>query len=127
MKEFYDLYREMLTEKDMRYEIELLNKHIHKKRKSINEIKKATEEVGFYIKAITEDSFIWPFADGTSFFNYSFIKMAFLQSWKEIIDKPKRESFFAELEEKINKYAGLNKRIQMTIPYACITAKKNNA
>lgn len=53
--------------------------------------------------------------------------MAFLQSWREIIDKPKQDSFFAELEEKINIYAALNKRIQMTIPYACITAKKYNA
>ncbi len=124
MKEFYDLYRELLAEKGMELETERLNTHISSKRRNMDECLKTTEKAGFFIGDVIRESFVWPFANGTSLMNYSFVKMAFLPGWKEIIDAPQKEMFFAELEDKINIYSESNKGIRLTIPYVCISAKK---
>ena len=57
MKEFYDLYRELLTVKGMDREAERLNIHIKSKSKTTDEVLKITEETGFYIKEVINDSF----------------------------------------------------------------------
>lgn len=124
LKEFYDVFIELLKEKGMNTELDLLKEHIYIKRRSSEEMSSITAKAGFKIKSVTEHNFIWPFYDGTSFFNYSFIKLAFLPSWQEIIDIKDRNSIFFELEQRLNIYASENRGLKITIPYACIIAEK---
>lgn len=124
MKEFYDLYSQLLLEKGMTNEIAELSKHINRLRKNIEQMEDVTVKAGFTIINKTENSFTWPFVNGTSMFNYSFVKLAFLPEWRAIIQDNQKCAFFKELEEIINDYSVRNKGFRLTIPYACIVAKK---
>ena len=123
-QEFYDVFRALLIEKEMTDEIKALNKHIFEKRKSIDYTVKKIEQAGFSVTAISEHSFSWRFCNGTSLLNYSFVKIAFLSGWKEIVNESQREEFFFELEQKLNAYARENGELNLKIPYACIVAEK---
>lgn len=124
LREFYDVFRALLLEKGMAFEMEALNNHIHQKRKSTEYTVRATERAGFSIVEVTEHGFSWRFYNGTSLLNYSFVRMAWLPSWQSIIDEVQRETFFSELEEKLNLYARENGGLNLTIPYSCVVAAK---
>jgi len=124
LQEFYDLFRELLSEKNLKSELKALNKHIHEKRKSTDFTANATEQAGFKIREAAEYSFRWCFLNGSSLLNYSFVKMAWLPNWQKIVDENQREEFFSELEERLNEYARENKGLNLKIPYSCIVAEK---
>lgn len=111
-------------EKEMTLEIETLHKHIHQKRKGTEYTVKATEKAGFSIVEATEHCFPWRFYNGTSLLNYSFVKMAWLPNWQQIISETQREAFFSELEERLNIYASKNNGLNLKIPYSCVVAEK---
>lgn len=122
IKEFYEVFKALLSEKEMRDELEKLDNHIFSNRKSTAYTVKATEEAGFYVHEVTEHCFPWRFRNGTSLFNHSFVKMAWLSGWHNIINESQRTSFFMELEKKLNAYAAENNGLNFKIPYACIVA-----
>jgi len=124
MKEFYDIFTALLSEKGMQAELKNLNNQIFGKRKSTKNTINATQEAGFYIHESTEHCFPWRFRNGTSLFNHSFVKMAWLSDWHTIVNESQRTSFFTELEKNLNDYATKNKGLNFKIPYACIVAKK---
>ena len=84
----------------------------------------AIEQAGFFIVESTEHCFLWRFCNGTSFLNYSFVKMVWLSTWQEIINDSQRDTFFSELENRLNIYANENSGLNLKIPYSCIVAKK---
>ena len=124
LKEFYDIYRELLSEKEMVDEIDALNRHIFEKRKSTAFTAEATIRAGFNIVEATEHCFPWRFYNGTSLLNYSFVKMAWLPNWQKIVNESQRDKLFTELEEKLNVFAKYNNGLNLKIPYACIVADK---
>ena len=123
-KEFYDIFRDLLLEKNMLREIEALNNHIFDKRKNTVFTLDAAEKTGFKIMNASEYSFLWRFYNGTSLLNHSFVKMAWLSEWQCIIDISLRETFFSDLEYKLNAYANENHGLSLTIPYSCVTIAK---
>lgn len=124
MKEFYQVYRNLLEEKNLKKELVLLHDHIHKHRKSADEMGRLLTKIGFKNISVSEDQFIWPFLNGTSMLNYSFIKMYFLESWKQIVSNQDIDSFFNELELRLNEYAEINEGLRLTIPFVCINCIK---
>ena len=124
--EFYDIFKALLSEKEMTNEIETLNNYIVENRKSTEFTEKATEQAGLRVVEATEHSFLWRFYNGTSLFNYSFVKMVWLSSWQNIIKESQRESFFSEFEKRLNIYAQENKGLNLKIPYSCVIAEKQN-
>ncbi|MDR2572069.1 MAG: class I SAM-dependent methyltransferase [Oscillospiraceae bacterium] len=124
LQEFYDVFKTLLVEKGMSLEVEALYNHIHQKRKSTENTIKATEQVGFKVVDISEHCFPWRFNNGTSLLNYSFVQMAWLPSWHQIVSETQRDAFFSELEKRLNIYAGENNGLNLKIPYACVVAKK---
>jgi hypothetical protein len=76
------------------------------------------------VSRIVEENYKIRFIDGSAFFNHYFIKLAFLQDWKEIIKEENREQVFYRLEERLNNIAMTNGEIILNVPMAYIEFEK---
>ena len=124
MQEFYSVFEELLHERKMLGEIESMKKHIYKKRMPVEEFVQLLNASGYSINEISQDEFVYRFVDGTAMFNHFLIKLAFIDSWKELISEERRVDFFAELVEKLNQLALRNGTLKLTIPFAIIDCEK---
>ncbi len=126
-KIFYDVFREVLRERGLK-ECELkIDAHIHSKRRPVPQFENLLSVSGFKIRSIENDEFSYRFTDGTSMLNHFFIKLAFMESWKEIIPGDMQEDVFRRIEEKLNHMAEKETGIDMRVPFVtldCENVKK---
>lgn len=124
MIELYSLMEVVFRESNMANEIELMKKHMYKKRKPVKEFIRLLNESGYIINEISHDDFAYRFVDGTSMFNHFLIKLAFIDSWKEFIPEERQNIFFTKLVERLNHRAQSEGFIKLTIPFAVIDCEK---
>lgn len=124
MMVFYQLFEKVLLSHGLKKEVETMHQHIRNKRKSTEELTQLAEDAGFAIHKIDEDKFHLNFMDGTALFNHFFMKIAFLDSWEQIVSKRDMRKIFAELEQTLNQYASEQGSLNLTIPFACFNCFK---
>ncbi len=124
MIEIYSFMEEVLREKNMFNEIESMKQHIYKKRKPVEEFVQLLNESGYVINEISHDEFAYQFVDGTAMINHFLIKLAFIDSWKELIPEERQNDFFAELVQRLNQAASITEVLKLTIPFAIIDCEK---
>ncbi|MBE0570554.1 MAG: class I SAM-dependent methyltransferase [Ignavibacteriaceae bacterium] len=124
MQEFYSVFEELLRERNMLNEIESMKKHIYKKRKPVEEYIQLLNASGYYINEISHYEFAYRFVDGIAMINHFLIKLAFIDSWKEMIPEEKKTDFFAELVQRLNRLAQSKGFIKLTIPFAVIDCER---
>lgn len=122
MIEFYKVFTESLLELGLNELIPEIQKHIKVKRKSASENINLIENSGFEITNLYEDSFHYKFTDGESFMKYFLIRLGFLPSWKEIVND-RHEEVFNLVQKKLDKIAGMNGNIVLSVPYICIDSR----
>ncbi len=124
MQEFYNVFSETLSELDMEYCNEALQKNIeHRLTEEI--ISGKLESAGFKVINKINDKFYMRFADGTALLNHSFIIIGFMDGWKNIIPNKDKIRFFTRLEENLNKASEKNGELKITIPMFYSEAIKN--
>lgn len=116
---FYQIFEKVLLNHGLNTNVEKLHQHIRDKRKTIEEWSQLVKDSGFIIKKIDEDKFYLNYMDGTTLFNHFFIKIAFLDSWEQIVAKRDMRKIFAELEQMLNQYASQQGSLNLIIPFAC--------
>jgi len=121
--EFYSIFAEILCDLKLEGEINNLNKHV-RKRHSLEDIKALMERNKFSIKKVIQENYIMRFVDGSSFFNHYFIKLAFLQEWKQIIKEENWNNVFFNLENRLNNIASKKGELIFTVPIAYIECEK---
>lgn len=124
MIEFYEVFKQVLREKKLTKEIELMNDHIISKRKSIEFLKNLILETGFSISSINIDGFRYTFTGAEALFSHFTIKNYFLPSWKEILPAEKEEEIFSLISDRINHLCRENREFTLSIPYACFDCIK---
>ncbi len=124
MIEFYNVYEKVLKSKNKLEELNSLKKHILSKRKPVKHTIKLVEEADFEISEIYEDKFQFKYLDGTAMLHHFVIKLAFLNSWLEILKDRDKEQIFEELEAELNLIAEKLGELVLTVPWICIDAKK---
>jgi len=124
MQEFYSVFEELLRERNMLNELESMKKHIYKKRMPVEEYIQLLNERGYSINEISHDEFAYRFVDGTATINHFLIKLAFIDSWKELIPEKKQNEFFDELVRRLNHAASITEVLKLTIPFAIIDCEK---
>jgi ubiquinone/menaquinone biosynthesis C-methylase UbiE len=124
MREFYSVFEELLRDKNMVNEIILVKEHVYKKRKPIEEFVRLLNESGYSINEISHYGFDYRFVDGVTMFNHFLIKLAFVDSWKELIPEEKQNVFFKALVEKLNQLAVSSGILKLTIPFVIIDCEK---
>ena len=55
------------------------------------------------------------------------MKLAFIESWKEIIPEEKQGEIFKGIENRLNKIAESKGSIKLTIPYILMNCEKTGA
>lgn len=124
MTEFYSVFEEMLRENALIDKIEEMRKHIYIKRKPLDVNVSMAEQAGFSINDIFTGQFRFRYADGTAMLNHSFIKLAFMDSWKNIVPLQHRDDIFDRIERKLNKLSAEKGELKLTIPFACFDCRK---
>jgi ubiquinone/menaquinone biosynthesis C-methylase UbiE len=124
MIEFYEIYEKVLVKNNKIDEVEKLKSHIHSKRKPLSSTKEIIENAGFEINEIFEDSFSLRFLDGSTMFNHFFIRLAFMESWRNILNQNDEKIIFDAIENELNKIAESNREFSLTIPWVCINSSK---
>jgi hypothetical protein len=82
------------------------------------------EGAGFeFVGAVTR-SFRERFVDGSSLLRHHFIRLGFVPGWKPVAPEGAVEQTFAALEQRLNAIAAERGGLSLTIPAACIQARK---
>lgn len=124
MIEFYSVFENVLRDENLFEEIDFLKKHIFLKRKPTEFIIDLLHKNLFVVNEAVTDSFKYRFTDGTSFFNYYFIKYAFLEPWKNLVKQEDLENVFKKIERSLNERAEELGELSLTIPFAFIDCEK---
>jgi arsenite methyltransferase len=124
MIEFYNVFEEVLKESALFDKIEEMRKHITYKRKTVEVNISMARQAGFTINDVSTGQFLIRYIDATAMFNHHFIKLAFLDSWKNIVPAQMLEDVFSRIERRLNKIASEKGELALTIPYACFDCGK---
>lgn len=124
MLEFYSIMRNVLEEMGLEESIQLMQKHIHKKRMPINDYITLLRNNNFSIESVTYEQFDYRFSDGTSMLNHFFIRLAFLESWKSIVPEKKQSEVFQIIENRINEQSQRNSHFKLSVPFVVIDCRK---
>lgn len=124
MIEFYRVMESVLKKNNMAAEVEKMKAHINSKRRPLNEVTSLFEIHGFRVRRIIEDKFYYTFASGTAFLEYHFIRMAFMDSWKNIIPHDRQKEIFTQIESALNGIAEKEGILKLTVPFAVIDCEK---
>jgi len=124
MIEFYDHLERALKEMELDSVIVAMRLHIYQKRRPLDEMLTLIRQHGFVLKDVEHDLFNYKFTNGTAMFNHYFIRMAFMNSWIEILPKNKVEEIFHTIETRLNEDAQMMGGIKLSIPFILINAIK---
>lgn len=107
MRELYDVFAAVLNDEERIR----LKAHIEH-RATVPNVKQLLETHGFEITRVVERESVMRFANGAALFNHHFIKLGFLEAWKEVAGN----AVFRTLLER------LPGELRLTIPMAYIEA-----
>ncbi|HVX13497.1 MAG TPA: methyltransferase domain-containing protein [Pirellulales bacterium] len=123
MTEFYDAYRGVLEELGFDDQLPVLDVHIQH-RATIDSVRAMLEGAGFeYVRAVRH-AFRERFADGSALLRHYFVRLAFVPGWKSIAPEHARALTFDALESRLNHIATEHGGLSLTVPAACIEARK---
>jgi SAM-dependent methyltransferase len=114
MKEFYEVFAEVLTDSESR---DRLRSHIAH-RATVDGVIDLLETGGFTMRRVVLRQGTMRFASGSALFNHHFIKLGFLEPWKKVVPGNERATF-AALRDRLDGQGV----IELTIPMAYIEAE----
>lgn len=80
---------------------------------------------GFYVESVFHDRFEYKFVDGTTMLNHYFIRLAFIDGWKEIIPIDKQEEVFENIEDELNDISKADGFVKLSVPFVVIDSRKH--
>ncbi len=115
MREFYEIYRQVLTDFGKPEYLERLaaNEEHRSTRESLT---RRLENADFRISKVIEDSFTLRYLDGRAFLHHWFIRLGFIDQWRKVVDKDDERAVFADLETRLNEYAQRHGELKLTVP-----------
>jgi ubiquinone/menaquinone biosynthesis C-methylase UbiE len=119
MAELYEVFASVLIECNLRDCLSEFEKHIAH-RGTVESITSLLESAGFVVTKIRTDQMRLRYCNGSAFLRHYFVRLGFMQAWKQLIPKDQVMSFFARLEEQLNERSRRQGELGMTIPMACI-------
>ncbi len=118
MREFYELFDEVLHESGDLEGHHRLRDHVAH-RATVASVRELLESGGFAVTRVVERSARMRFADGAALLNHHFIKLGFLDGWKQIV--PGRETeLFLRLQRVLDETAARKGELSLTIPMAYV-------
>jgi arsenite methyltransferase len=120
MQELYEVFDRVLHELGDIEARGRLREHVDH-RATVAGVRQLLEDARFSVRRVVEETSCLRFADGTAFFNHHFIKLGFLDAWKNVV--PNREAeVFTLLGRALDEAASQAGELRLTIPMAYVEA-----
>jgi len=126
MREFYEIYRDVLHELGLVDRLTALEAHVQH-RATVESVSHRLNDAGFKALDVVTATLRMRFADGSSLLRHYFIRLGFLSAWQAVVSPDDVERTFAALERKLNAVAAERGELSLTIPIACVEAQKPGA
>lgn len=123
MREFYEVYRAVLGELGLEGRLPALDGHING-RATLKAVRHMLRAAGFEPVGTARGKFHLRFADGSALLRHRFIRVGFLPAWKSVLLPETVERTFDALERKLNALAAERGELTLTIPMACLEARR---
>lgn len=107
MRELYDVFAEVVGRDDDR-----LREHVAH-RATVDGVRRLLESHGFAVTRVVEREAVMRFANGAALLNHHFIKLGFLEAWKNVVSG-NEPAVFKELLDR------LDGELRLTIPMAYV-------
>ncbi len=78
----------------------------------------------FQVHKTVEDTLTLRYLNGNAFLRHWFIQVAFLPSWRSIVEESQREAVFEQLESRLNAVSRENGELRLTVPMLYLEAKR---
>lgn len=122
--EFYELYRETLYDLHLSEFNGAMLEHIRQKRKPVNFVEHLVLDSGFRVSSIQDDAFGYRFTDARALMNHFFIRLAFMESWQNIIPTRYRKEVFRRLERRLDENAERTGEIHLQVPFVTFDCER---
>jgi arsenite methyltransferase len=123
MKEFYDIFQITLKEFGRLDWLDRLHSHIQT-RTTLVTLEQSLAGAGFKVTRKHRTTISMRFLDGSALLNHFFIRQAFLDSWRQIVDQPDETRVLTKLQRNLNLHAQKLSQLKLTIPLGYIQAIK---
>lgn len=123
MDEFYDVYRSVLVELGFADRLATLDAHISR-RATVDSLRSLLELEGFQVVEAITWSFRERFVNGSALLHHYFVRLGFVPAWKSVAPECAVEAIFEALEHRLNEIAAERGELSLTVPAACIRARK---
>jgi ubiquinone/menaquinone biosynthesis C-methylase UbiE len=119
MQEFYDVFRGVLPAE----RLPALDAHV-RHRATVESLGHMLTAAGFEVSIVELASMFMRFADGSALLRHTFIRMGFLPAWREVAGPEGEAKIFDALERRLNEGAATLGELPLTIPMACVEARR---
>jgi len=123
MRAFYDVLEGVLRECGLAASVDALRRHIHAKRRPLEEVRALVTAAGFDVVGVTEGSFALRFLDATALFSHFFVRLGFLEAWRSVPPAPDTDRVFALLEQRLDELARRRGELRLDVPFACLDGR----
>jgi len=123
MAEFYRVFESILQDLGDAKALEALEKHVHH-RLTVERVTEFLLHSGFRLVKVHEEPASMRFVDGSALLRHYFIKLGFLDAWKEVVVDRAQAAVFTRLEAGLNRLAEERGELSLTIPMAYIEAER---
>jgi hypothetical protein len=79
---------------------------------------------GFTVYEVTTDTMTMRFAGGSTLLRHHFIRLGFLPAWRAIVTPELEARTFETLERRLNEFAAERGELALSIPMACVEARR---
>ena len=126
MIEFYSTLEHVMEERGLFAAAARLQAHIHEKRKPLDHLERVLTAAGFDLVAVHEDVFMLRFLDGTTMLQHFLIRLAFLESWVDLLDGENVAAVFDRVETELNVRAGREGELGLSVPWVCLDCRRRS-
>jgi ubiquinone/menaquinone biosynthesis C-methylase UbiE len=120
MREFYDAFHDVLAAAGDADGLQRLDRHV-RHRATVAGVRQLLEGAGWSSTRVIERTGRMRFASGRALLNHHFIKLGFLDAWKQVV--PGREpEVFLRLQHRLDQMAAVAGELTLTIPMAYVEA-----
>jgi len=123
MSAFYDVYARVLLDYGRFDLVDRLDAHVNH-RATVEGTTGWLTAAGFQVRAVHAQTFTLRYLDGSAFLRDAFIRLAFMEAWREFLPAADEAAIFGRLEAALNRLAAQEGELALSIPAACIEAEK---
>jgi len=119
---FYETYEETLKELGRCEWLDSLDKHV-RHRTTLENLTGMLTTAGFVVRRVEQRSVTMRFVDGAALLRHAFIRLTFLDAWRQVVPPAAETSVFEALERNLNRRAARDGCLALTVPMAYVEAQ----